>query len=97
MCQTWTHISQLFRIEVGRILEQGRTHRKLVLIQCQQAKHPQTVQDQEESNPIFWCNNAPIGWNWYLALQHTKVWPEAATQESCTKQAQQELARQQAQ
>jgi hypothetical protein len=38
-----------------------------------------------------------MGWNWYLALQHTKKFTEAATQESCMKQAQQELARQQAQ
>jgi hypothetical protein len=24
-----------------------------------------------------------MGWNWYLALQHAKECPEAATQESC--------------
>ncbi len=37
-----------------------------------------------------------MGWNWHLALQHAKVRPEAATQESHKKQAQQKLARQQA-
>jgi hypothetical protein len=57
----------------------------------------QTVQDQEETYPRSWSNDAPMGWNWYLALQHTKECPEAAKQESHKKQVQQELARQQAQ
>jgi hypothetical protein len=35
-----------------------------------------------------------MGWNWYLASQHTKEIPEAATQKSCKEQAQQELVRQ---
>jgi hypothetical protein len=39
----------------------------------------------------------PAGWNWHLVLWHTKECTEAATQVSCKKQAQQELARQQAQ
>jgi hypothetical protein len=60
-------------------------------------KPTQTVQDQEETYPRSWSNNPPMGWNWYLALQHTKECPEAAIQESCKKQVQQELARQQAQ
>jgi hypothetical protein len=39
----------------------------------------------------------PTCWNWYLASQHAKKYTEAAAQESCKKQAQQELAKQQAQ
>jgi hypothetical protein len=69
----------------------------LVSIQRQHAKPTQTIQDQEETNPRSWSNNAPMGWNWHLASQHAKVWPEAATQESHKKQVQQKLARQQAQ
>jgi hypothetical protein len=97
MCQAWTHISGLSQIEVGRTSEQGRTHGELVLIQHQHAKSIQILQDQEETYPKFWGNDVPMGWNWYLVSQHTKECPEAATQESCKKQAQLELARQQAQ
>ncbi len=92
MCQVCTHLSQLSRIEVGRISKQGRMH-----IHCQHAKPTQTVQDQEESNPGSWCNNAPMSWNWYLVLQHAKEYTETATHERCKKQVQQELAKQQVQ
>jgi hypothetical protein len=69
----------------------------LVLKQRQHAKPTQAVQDQEEAYPRSWCNDAPMGWNWYLALQYAKEYTEVATQESYKKQAQQELARQQVQ
>jgi hypothetical protein len=52
---------------------------------------------EEETYPRSRSNDAPMGWNWYLASQHARECPEAATQESCKKQAQQELARQQVQ
>jgi hypothetical protein len=69
----------------------------LVSRQRQHAKPSQTVQDQEETYPRSWSNDAPMGLNWHLASQHAKECPEAATQESFKKQAQQEMARQQAQ
>jgi hypothetical protein len=72
-------------------------HRNWVLIHCQHEKPTQTVQDQEETNPGSWCNDAPMGWNWYLASQHAEEYTETATQEMHKKQVQKELARQQAQ
>ncbi len=89
MCQEWTHLNRLSWIEAGRTSEQGRMHRKLVSIQRQHAKPTQAVQVQEEAHPKSWCNDAPTGWNWYLASQHAKEYTEAATQESHKKQAQQ--------
>ncbi len=62
-------------------------------------KPTQAVQDQEqeEAYPRSGCNDAPTGWNWHMALRHAEEYTEAATQETCKKQAQQELAKQQAQ
>jgi hypothetical protein len=54
-------------------------------------------QEQEEADTRSGCNDAPTGWNWYMALQHAEEYTEAATQESCKKQAQWELAKQQLQ
>ncbi len=59
--------------------------------------YPTCTRSGRNQSWILLQHNAPMGWNWYLALQHAKVWPEATTQESHKKQAQQELARQQAQ
>ncbi len=56
-----------------------------------------TTQKHDEKHTRENQRVQPAGWNWHLDLRHTKECLEATTQESRKEQAQQDLARQQAQ